>query len=168
MKVDLNSDVFEGIIYYCKHRNYKCSGCRFSVKNYSDSTYWTATCIFENCPCDWHRYYKSQEGKVMGGRGSSYSDNSSSTGGVSNLNWTKGRKFAGNEMESATRTYADGGYDYYYRVKGIDDYAIRWDQYSGPRQNRNVYVVEDSNFNVIAAYDRKYDAVNDVLRRRRR
>lgn len=44
---------------YCKQRNYKCSGCMYSIKKHykkltgEDYKGKIATCIFANCPCDW-------------------------------------------------------------------------------------------------------------------
>ena len=44
---------------YCEQRNYKCSGCMYSIKKHykkltgEDYKGKISTCIFANCPCDW-------------------------------------------------------------------------------------------------------------------
>lgn len=48
----LNEEAIGPIKEYCKKRNYRCSGCRFSIKKFvQDPGY--STCIFSNCPCSW-------------------------------------------------------------------------------------------------------------------
>lgn len=38
---------------YCEERNYKCRGCRYSIKYIVPDYKGYATCIFANCPCSW-------------------------------------------------------------------------------------------------------------------
>lgn len=38
---------------YCAERNYKCRGCRYSIKYIVPDYKGYATCIFANCPCSW-------------------------------------------------------------------------------------------------------------------
>ena len=50
----VNGDAIQGISEYCKNRNYKCRTCRFSIHKCTDADkQGHATCIFEDCPCDW-------------------------------------------------------------------------------------------------------------------
>ncbi len=58
MKVDINKIVVNGIIEYCEKRNYKCKGCNYSINKLLYIKLPFSTCIFENCPCDWKKYYK--------------------------------------------------------------------------------------------------------------
>ncbi len=50
----ISEPAIDAIKSYCAKRNYKCVGCRYSVKwinkEYSGKS---CTCIFGNCPCSW-------------------------------------------------------------------------------------------------------------------
>ena len=38
---------------YCTERNFKCRGCRYSIKWIIPDYKGYACCVFGNCPCDW-------------------------------------------------------------------------------------------------------------------
>lgn len=38
---------------YCTKRNYKCRGCRYSIKYIKPDASPLSCCVFANCPCSW-------------------------------------------------------------------------------------------------------------------
>lgn len=53
MKVDVNIDAARSIKEYCSRREWNCKACRYSIDKVTKEHSRGATCIFENCPCDW-------------------------------------------------------------------------------------------------------------------
>lgn len=49
----ITDEAIPSIKDYCTNRNYKCNGCRFSIKYFVPDYKGYATCIFANCPCTW-------------------------------------------------------------------------------------------------------------------
>ena len=59
-------ELIDGIKAYCEKRNYKCGGCRYSMRKHYEQMYgipykgkWM-TCMFANCPTDWEREYMNE------------------------------------------------------------------------------------------------------------
>lgn len=50
----VNDEAKKPIKDYCASRNYKCRGCRYSIKWIAkDYKGKSATCVFGDCPCSW-------------------------------------------------------------------------------------------------------------------
>ena len=49
----VNEEAQQAIKDYCTKRNFKCIGCRYSIKFIASDASKTSTCIFGNCPCSW-------------------------------------------------------------------------------------------------------------------
>lgn len=49
----VTEEAIKPIRAYCEERNYKCRGCRYSIKWIIRDYKGSACCIFGNCPCSW-------------------------------------------------------------------------------------------------------------------
>ena len=49
----VTDDAVEYIKAYCKSRNYRCKGCRYSIDFIVPEYKGCACCVFANCPCSW-------------------------------------------------------------------------------------------------------------------
>lgn len=49
----VTDEAIKPISEYCKSRNYKCKGCRYSIRWIIKGYNGLMDCVFGNCPCDW-------------------------------------------------------------------------------------------------------------------
>ena len=49
----VTTEAIQPIKDYCENRNYKCKGCRYSIKYINPQYDGLMCCVFANCPCDW-------------------------------------------------------------------------------------------------------------------